>query len=318
MRRSLENGDPLLDTDGFRRSLGEFATGVTVITTAVDGVQYGVTSNSFASVSLKPPLVLWSIRRESQSFAAFQSCTHFAVNVLAYDQVALSQRFAKSGPNKFDGIAWASGAGRAPLLSDVAAIFECRLIQTVDGGDHVILIGQVEGYSRCDRQPLLFSKGRYAVAVDHPDVRSLANTKSELSLPEIDNRLLTSLLVRAYGAIASQLEKSRQAAGLGLTLMQARLLKAAQSNPNSTLEELQPELLLHFDASQDVLKTVVELGLLVVDGAQRLQLTQAGENLIDSIVDHTRMNEAVLFRDISQDDLRTTQRVLCQIIGGQR
>src|SRR3569832_2586089 len=101
MVSSLEIGDPNAEIDGFRRSLSEFATGITVVTASVNGERFGLTSNSFASVSLKPPLVLWSIRRESTSFAAFANCSHFAVNILADDQIGLSQRFARSGPEKF-------------------------------------------------------------------------------------------------------------------------------------------------------------------------------------------------------------------------
>ena len=119
MSDSVEQGDPLAGLEGFRRSLGEFATGVTVITTNVGGANFGMTSNSFSSVSLEPPLVLWSIRRASQSFSAFEACSHFAVNVLASDQMDLSQRFAKSGAEKFDGVCWTRGKGDVPLRNNV-------------------------------------------------------------------------------------------------------------------------------------------------------------------------------------------------------
>src|SRR5580698_2380198 len=142
MRSPVESGDPRIEADGFRRSLAEFATGVTVIATSVDGERFGLTSNSFASVSLDPPLVLWSIRRESKSFAAFAACSHFAVSVLAEDQIELSQRFARSEPNKFGGLDCHVGDGDVPLLPGVAASFECRRSHTHDGGDHLILVGE--------------------------------------------------------------------------------------------------------------------------------------------------------------------------------
>lgn len=310
---AIETGNPENGVDGYRRTLGEFATGVTVITTSVDGTRYGMTSNSFASVSLKPSLVLWSIRRESQSFTAFEACSHFAVNILAHDQMPLSQRFAKSGPDKFDGVASRDGIEGSPLLNGSAATFECRRTQTFDGGDHLILLGQVERFSRYDRQPLLFSKGRYAIAADHPDAR-LPPGASGTGLLADDERLLTSLLVRAYGTIASQLEKGRKTAGLGLSLMQARLLKAAQTNPCRTLEELQPELLLDFNASQNVLDSVVAQGLACADESKRVKLTPAGDKHIRSIVEHTRRNEEILFRGVSLEDLATVQRVLNHVI----
>ena len=115
MRLPIESGDPRVEADGFRRSLAEFATGVTVIATSVDRERFGLTSNSFASVSLETPLVLWSIRRESKSFAAFAACSHFAVNILAEDQIELSQHFARSGPDKFGDIDCHAGRGCAAL-----------------------------------------------------------------------------------------------------------------------------------------------------------------------------------------------------------
>lgn len=312
MRQAIEKGRPGDGLPGFRRSLGEFATGVTVITATVDGVPYGMTSNSFASVSLEPPLVLWSIRRESSSFAAFNACTHFAVNVLAHDQLDVSQRFARSGADKFADLPFRRGAGGAPLFDDVAASFECRRTQAVDGGDHLILIGEVEHHCRYDRQPLLFAKGRYAVAVDHPDTRVVAEpAEAGAGPPEAPLALLTA---RAYSAIAARLEKGRKSAGLGLSLMQARLLTAARTHTERTLEELLPELFLDFNASLDLLQSVVELGLLTVDEAGRVRLTAQGESCIRSILDHTRANEEVLLRAIPPDDLATTQRVLTHII----
>src|ERR1700760_1140152 len=124
MKSPVESGDPRLAIDGFRRSLAEFATGVTVIAASVNGERFGLTSNSFASVSLDPPLVLWSIRRESKSFAAFTSCSHFSVNILAEDQIGLSQRFARSGPDKFDGVDCHAGEGGVPLFAGPAGPFQ--------------------------------------------------------------------------------------------------------------------------------------------------------------------------------------------------
>lgn len=317
MNVPVDQGAPSADPDGFRRALGEFATGVTVVCTRVGGTDYGLTSNSFSSVSLDPPLVLWSIRRASQSFPAFAACTHYAVNVLAADQMTLSQRFAKSGADKFAGVDWRPGIGDAPVIADVAASFECRLADTFDGGDHVILVGHVERYRRFDRQPLLFAKGRYAVAADHPDTRVLGPAEAAQAPSGSEEDLLSLLMVRAYSAIATRLEGARRSAGLGLSLMQARLLKAAHTHSGRTLEELLPELFLDFNASRHVLESVVDLGLLEVGPDGRLVLTKAGEARILAIVEHTRANEAVLFGSISAADLETTQRVLRRIVEEQ-
>lgn len=314
MKVPTEQGDPVSGRDGFRRALGEFATGVTVITTYADGKPYGMTSNSFSSVSLDPPLVLWSIRRESQSFAAFADCAHFVVNVLAADQIDLSQAFARSGPDKFEGLNWTSGPGGAPVLDKVSAVFECRRTEVHEGGDHLILLGQVERYTRYDRQPLLFAKGRYAVAADHPDTQVFAAPYSGHAQVALDEQILSILMVRAYGAIAANLEKERRAAGLGLSLMQARLLKAIHSHPDSTLEELLPELFLDFNSSQQAMETLVSLELIVLDANGKVQLTPKGEQQILAIIEHTRAGEEKFFRRVSKEDLATVQLVLRTII----
>ena len=314
MKSPIESGAPSADRSGFRRTLGEFATGVTIITATVDGASYGLTSNSFTSVSLDPPLVLWSIRRESQSFAAFEACEHFAVNVLADDQIELSQHFAKSAPDKFQEIAHGKGRGNAPLLHGVAASFECRRTGSYEGGDHLILLGEVETFSRYDRAPLVFSKGRYAVTANHPDVPILpAAAPPQL---EDEGEVLSNLMVRAYSLIASELERARKKAGLGLSLIQARLLRACAARPGSTLEALLPELFLDFNSSQNVLGSLAALDLVVRDQQDCVWLTPAGENRVREIIKHARQCEEMLFRNVPAGDLATMASTLSRIVGG--
>ena len=164
----LDEGDPAFDQRAFRRALGQFATGVTVITTKAGNELVAVTANSFSSVSLDPPMVLWSLRKESRNLAAFQQADRFAINILAADQIDLSSHFSRSTTDKFASCAWQEGIGGVPLLDGAAAQFECRRVAQYEGGDHVIFLGQVE-YFRCfDRVGLLFAQGRYALALDHP------------------------------------------------------------------------------------------------------------------------------------------------------
>ena len=318
MTAPVERGHPAESLDGFRRTLGEFATGVTVITAHRDGANYGMTSNSFASVSLDPPLILWSIKRDSQSFPAFETCTHFAVNVLAQDQVKLSQNFARSGPDKFDAVAWSEGQGKAPVLHDVAAVFECTAEGSYDGGDHLILVGRVHRFTRHDRSPLLFAKGRYAVAADHPSTRS----ETAMPLPggrheDLEEQPLVQLLIRAYSLLSRQLELGRKSAGQELTLMQARLLKSVQSHPERTLKELLPELLLDFNASQNSLATLVGMELLAVDGADRVTLTGEGEEMIARIIERAHATENSMLSGIPAEELDTVRRVLARIVANR-
>jgi flavin reductase (DIM6/NTAB) family NADH-FMN oxidoreductase RutF len=150
------------DHRALRDALGAFATGVTVVT-ALDpeGRAIGLTVNSFNSVSLEPPLVLWSLSLASPNLEAFRRAGHFAVNVLAADQQALSERFARRNSDKFAGIDWREGLGGAPLLPGCCAVLECRNETQHAGGDHLIFIGRVEGCSRSDRPPLVFQGGCY-------------------------------------------------------------------------------------------------------------------------------------------------------------
>jgi flavin reductase (DIM6/NTAB) family NADH-FMN oxidoreductase RutF len=160
-----------LDRRDFRRALGQFATGVTVVTARTsDGRKVGVTVNSFSSVSLDPPLVLWSLSRQAPSFADFTHATHFAVNVLAGNQHHLSRQFSTPLPDKFSGVEFAEGPAGVPLLSGVNAHFVCRNVRQYDGGDHVIFLGEVEDYKYSDGEPLVFHSGRYRLATRHPDI----------------------------------------------------------------------------------------------------------------------------------------------------
>lgn len=152
----------LHDPRRLRDALGAFATGVTVITTrGADGQPVGVTVNSFASVSLDPPLVLWSLGLQSPSLAVFESCGHYAINVLAADQVEFSQRFSQSQSERFAAIDLKVGAGGTPMLPGCCAWFECRNELRYPGGDHLIFVGHVESFHREDRPPLVFHGGRY-------------------------------------------------------------------------------------------------------------------------------------------------------------
>jgi len=151
-----------LDFGELRGALGCFVTGVTIVTTMTDLGPLGMTANSFASVSLDPPLVLWSPARKSARFPAFEAASHFAVHILADDQQDLSDSFAKAGLEAFDDLSYDLGLGDTPLLSGCAAQFECVQSAGHDGGDHLILVGEVKRFSQTDKNPLLYHRGSYA------------------------------------------------------------------------------------------------------------------------------------------------------------
>lgn len=159
---------PLVKPRAFRDALGMFATGVTIVTArSPKGELVGLTANSFNSVSLSPPLVLWSLSRQAGSMGIFASGSHYAINVLGADQRELAERFARKDVDRWGGVLHSEGVGGAPLLAGAAAVFECFNRSRYEEGDHVIFIGEVE---RCEHRhgasPLLFHGGRYFT--EHP------------------------------------------------------------------------------------------------------------------------------------------------------
>jgi flavin reductase (DIM6/NTAB) family NADH-FMN oxidoreductase RutF len=159
---------PSFSTPEFRAALGMFATGVTIVTArAADGLLIGLTANSFNSVSLAPPLVLWSLSQAAASLSVFSTGSHYAIHILAAEQKPLAERFASRGADRWNGVEFEEGAGGAPLLVGAAATFECFNRSRYEEGDHVIFVGEVE---RCAHRPgatpLLFHGGRFYT--EHP------------------------------------------------------------------------------------------------------------------------------------------------------
>ena len=152
----------------FRASLGMFATGVTIVTArTAAGDLVGLTASSFNSVSLAPPLVLWSLGQAAGTMGAFSNGMHYAINVLSADQQALAERFATRGIDRWAGVAFTEGVSGAPLLAGAAATFECFNRSQYAKGDHVIFVGEVERCAhRADASPLLYHGGKFYA--EHP------------------------------------------------------------------------------------------------------------------------------------------------------
>lgn len=159
---------PSFSTAEFRAALGMFATGVTIVTArGADGTRIGLTANSFNSVSLEPPLVLWSLARASGSMPTLGTGSHYAINVLAADQKELAERFARRSADRFQGVDFTDGVAGAPLLAGAVAVFECFNRSRYEEGDHVIFVGEVEHCAhRPGASPLLFHGGRFYT--EHP------------------------------------------------------------------------------------------------------------------------------------------------------
>ena len=165
---SLRAQAPNFSQPEFRTALGMFATGVTIVTArTAEGDLVGLTANSFNSVSLSPPLVLWSLSRAAASMPAFSTGSHYAINILAADQKELALRFAAKGVDRFADVEFIEGVGGAPLLAGAAASFECFNRSRYEEGDHVIFVGEVERCThRAEASPLLYHGGKFYT--EHP------------------------------------------------------------------------------------------------------------------------------------------------------
>lgn len=269
-RVALEQGDPASDGRAFRRSLGQYPTGVAVVTACHGDQLLGMAVNSFASVSLDPPLVLWSIRRASSSADAFLAARHFAVNVLAAADVETSQLFGSGNPERFARVAWQAGLQGAPLLDGAIAHLQCTLETVHEAGDHLTLVGRVQHFARFDGAPLLFAQGRYAVAREHPQLEAPASGDPAAPAPAFS-------FMRRLRATSQRLsdEFERHRATLGLTLPQSRLLAHLDHAPQSA-EALQHATLLGDAAADDALAELQRMGYAQRDAQHHYALTLRG------------------------------------------
>ncbi len=161
-KQSSSAGPPEFDTRHFRNALSQFATGVTIITTCLpDGSFLGLTASSFNSVSLDPPLVLWSLSQGASSLPIFTGNSHYVINVLAGDQKELAERFAMRIENRFEGVDFALSRTGLPILKGVAAWFECHNRSRYPEGDHVIFVGEVERCAVSPKSALVFHGGKF-------------------------------------------------------------------------------------------------------------------------------------------------------------
>ena len=182
-----------IDPLSFRQALGSFVTGVTIVTARDPaGQPVGLTVNSFNSVSLDPPLVLWSLSLKSASLPSFREAKGWAVHVLAAGQEEMSGRFARPGEDKFAGLTIADGPEGAPALPDYAARFGCEATFEYEGGDHAIFVGHVIDLDKRDAEPLVYHGGRYSrVATGLAD-----GGGDELALTDLGRSLLTDLVTQ--------------------------------------------------------------------------------------------------------------------------
>jgi flavin reductase (DIM6/NTAB) family NADH-FMN oxidoreductase RutF len=208
-----------------RNALGHFATGITVITAQSEtGEKVGVTVNSFNSLSIDPALILWSLDKRAKSYDIFSSAEYFAVNILASDQMDLSNHFATQQKDKFAGLHYNKGLGDTPLLNESAANFQCCVKQIIDAGDHWLFIGKVEGFNSYNKPPLCYYKGSYSMLTPHPGVQK-PKSKNALDKKTTEAQLDNNILYLMLNAVQSyQQSYTPQQEALGLNSLAARII----------------------------------------------------------------------------------------------
>ena len=307
---SIENQ---VDTRAFRRALGNFATGVTVVTAAdASGRKVGVTANSFNSVSLDPPLILWSIDKRSTSHAVFEAATHFAVNVLAADQIDLSNNFARPREDRFAEIEYQAGAGGAPVLADCSARFECEKYQQVDGGDHWIMIGKVVAFDDCGRSPLLYHQGAYSMVLPH--TRMTRREEGQPASSHFQGRLSHNLYYLMTQALrAYQASYQPRQLSTGLRTSEARMLMVLENDAGLSLAELQREVAMPVREIEEAVNNLKRKAL-VRDDQERVKLTTKGIDETESLWTIAREQQDTVFSQFSEEQLETFKTVLKAVI----
>lgn len=302
-----------IDTRAFRRALGNFATGVTVVTAAdATGRKVGVTANSFNSVSLDPPLILWSIDKRSTSHAVFEAASHFAVNVLAADQIDLSNNFARPKEDRFAEVEYQVGEGGAPVLADCSARFECEKYQQVDGGDHWIMIGKVVAFDDCGRSPLLYHQGAYSMVLPHTRM-----TKREDGQPpssHFQGRLSHNLYYLMTQALrAYQASYQPRQLSTGLRTSEARMLMVLENDAGLSLADLQREVAMPAREIEEAVNNLKRKAL-VRDDQERVKLTPKGIDETESLWTIAREQQDKVFSQFSEAQLETFKTVLKTVI----
>lgn len=307
-----EQGDPVDDTRAFRRALGQFATGVTVMTTTVSERQVGMAVNSFAAVSLDPPLVSWSIRNESRSLNAFARGEHFAVNVLADDQVETSALFSRPQENAFDNVSWNPGIHGDPILNDAIAHFECTVEATHEGGDHVIIIGRVNKFTRLSGAPLVFFAGQYRIAKEHPRVElTSAAPYSSTSGNGDASPLFVSLLKSTEQRMSRLFNEYRDQ--LGINIAGSRVINLLDDGITS-ITEIADQALLGESAVEDTLSDFKTRGWVGESPSGDLHLTVSGKSIRGQLLEAATKFSTEKLSQISDSDIQAARRVLVHLL----
>lgn len=308
------------DSRQFRTALGSFATGVTIVTTrAADGQPIGLTANSFNSLSLEPPMVLWALAKSSKSLPAFVAAQYFAVHILADDQQPLADRFARRGADKFADLELDAGPDHIPLLRGCSARFQCRTAHHYEGGDHMILVGEVVAFDHFERPALAFHGGGYAKLIRRSPGAAIArDAESDAAAVGSFSRdflgyLLGSAHARLMARVRGDLERYQ------LAEEHYHVLMFLSNEDNLTLAELTAlTQLTDRQVTYQTLATLAIRDLLVVSGGDypstRARLTAEGHRVAVALGVALKAAEAYAERFLGADEAQTLKMLLRAIL----
>ena len=300
-----------IDGKQFRNALGRFATGVTVVTACdtEDGF-VGTTASSFNSVSMDPPLILWSIDKGARSLPAYQNAEHFVVNVLAADQVSMSNHFARQQADKFVDINYDLNERGVPVLPGCSAVFHCKNRFQYEGGDHIIIVGEVEQFDASERNSLLFHGGSYAVSEKHP-VTAPAGAEPEPEFRSFADDYLEYLLARSFYQMHLKMASVLKAQELGD--LEFRIMASLSGLGDCDITTLAHYTVLSERELDQPMQSLQARGLLSNE-ASRISLSDAGHDKLLPLLADTRANEAEALGTFSAQEALTLKSALRRII----
>lgn len=304
------------DPKDFRRALSKFATGVTVITTVdAKGEDLGVTASSFNTVSMDPPLVLWSIDRNAWSAPAYREAEYFGVNVLHTGQTEISNRFARKGEDKFQDTKIQRGSGQTPMIEDAAAQFECRTWAVYDGGDHEIIVGEVLNYRyRDDATALVFHNGRYAVSETHPAMKTGQQLDSLKG--GVLNDYLLFLLRQATFSYGNQFYPKLGA--FNVTAEEWRVLTLLADTPEMSRQKVGQLVFQPPQQLADTLAWLEEKELIEPVGDDSITLTEKGSERSKALLEMAFAHEAEVLKTLEDEQVEALHVGLKAVISSMR
>ena len=300
------------DIRSLRNALGAFATGVTIVTTRGSTNDIGLTANSFSSVSLNPPMVLWSLAKTSASIDSFRDAPYFAVHILSLEQEHLSTRFASKMADRFTGIDLERGPGDIPMLVNCSARFTCRTTFQYEGGDHVIFVGEVVEFTHSKSGPLVFHGGRYGMLFQKDAAQQLS---VEMENKPSSNDLMF-LLSQAYFRIRQDVvqEPSRH----DWTELEYTVLRTLGREDGLRLSQLQE--LNNSHGEMVTLKAIEELvarGLVQVTGPidsdSEVWMTETSRQAILEIMALLSASEAKVLEGLDTSEIQVLKQLLRRI-----